>query len=398
MLASASVSCSVPPNACTHSLTHCLPCPPIHNHTLKRTATTRSTEIGTHTHTHTHTRAHTHTYKHTHTHTHTNTNTRAHTHTQTSTHTLTYAHRRLVQRTWEPHTHTHTQTNTQSLSLSLALYLSDDLGDEDWHHKHTQTNKQTNKTLSPSLSLSLSDDLGDKDVIHTHTHSNTQTHTHSLSPIIFFSLSLSDDSGDEDGAASAADTEGIDVVEVTEVKHSLSRTPDAEEARKKKKSRALVNLTTCDYSVVKEACKRFGWRFTNSNTAWSIKWTDRYLLGQTLREMKLVRPQRINHFPAMCEIAFKCRLANNLNRLRKLCPDEYDFYPETWVRMCVCVKCVCMYIYSYICVYVFMYICICVCIYTYTYICMYMYIYICIYIYTCIYTYMYKYIYTYIYI
>lgn len=142
----------------------------------------------------------------------------------------------------------------------------------------------------------------------------------------------SDDSGDEDGA-SAADTMTSDVVvvEVTEVKHALAKTAEAEEARKKKKARAVVNLTTCDYAVIKEACKRFGWRFTTSDKAWSIKWTDRYLMGQTLREMKLVRPQRINHFPAMCEIAFKCRLANNLNRLRKLLPDDYNFYPETWV-------------------------------------------------------------------
>jgi hypothetical protein len=146
--------------------------------------------------------------------------------------------------------------------------------------------------------------------------------------------SSDDDDGDEDGEQSAAETVGADesqVPEVTEVKHQLSRSAEAEEARRKKKSRAVVNLTTCDYAVVKEACQRFGWRFTTSDKAWSLKWTDRYLLGATLREMKLVRPQRINHFPAMCEIAFKCRLAINLNRLRKLAPEDYDFYPETWV-------------------------------------------------------------------
>jgi hypothetical protein len=102
----------------------------------------------------------------------------------------------------------------------------------------------------------------------------------------------SDDSGDEDGASAAETVAPIDVVEVTEVKHALARTPEAEEARRKKKARAVVNLTTCDYAVIKEACKRFGWRFTTSDKAWSVKWTDRYLMGQTLREMKLVRPQK----------------------------------------------------------------------------------------------------------
>ena len=141
----------------------------------------------------------------------------------------------------------------------------------------------------------------------------------------------SDDSGDEDNASGAETVSNVNVVEVTEVRHSLSQEPAAQDARRKKKARALVNLTTCDYAVIKEACKRFGWRFTTSEKAWSIRWTDRYCIGQALRDMKLMRPQRINHFPAMCEIAFKCRLANNLNRLRKLCPDDYDFYPETWV-------------------------------------------------------------------
>ena len=109
--------------------------------------------------------------------------------------------------------------------------------------------------------------------------------------------------------ASGAETVAAEsnVVEVTEVSHALAVTNEAMNARRKKKARALVNLTSCDYAVVRDACKRFGWRFTNSDKAWTIKWTDRYLIGQTLREMKLLRPQRINHFPAMCEIAFKCR-------------------------------------------------------------------------------------------
>ena len=142
-----------------------------------------------------------------------------------------------------------------------------------------------------------------------------------------------DDGAEADDGASGAETVAAEsnVVEVTEVSHALAVTNEAMKARRKKKARALVNLTSCDYAVVRDACKRFGWRFTNSDKAWTIKWTDRYLIGQTLREMKLLRPQRINHFPAMCEIAFKCRLGHNLNRLRKLCPEAYDFYPETWV-------------------------------------------------------------------
>jgi len=50
-----------------------------------------------------------------------------------------------------------------------------------------------------------------------------------------------------------------------------------------------------------------------------------------LRDMRLKRPQRINHFPGMIEIAQKCRMAANLNKVRSKLPADFDFYPQTWV-------------------------------------------------------------------
>lgn len=41
--------------------------------------------------------------------------------------------------------------------------------------------------------------------------------------------------------------------------------------------------------------------------------------------------QRINHFPAMIEITRKDNLARNMNRMKKLFPEEYSFIPNTWV-------------------------------------------------------------------
>lgn len=40
--------------------------------------------------------------------------------------------------------------------------------------------------------------------------------------------------------------------------------------------------------------------------------------------------QKINHFPGMTEICRKDLLARNLNRMQKLYPTEYSFFPRTW--------------------------------------------------------------------
>jgi len=47
--------------------------------------------------------------------------------------------------------------------------------------------------------------------------------------------------------------------------------------------------------------------------------------------MRMSHHQRINHFPGMSEIARKSHLARNLNRMAKVVPKEYKFYPKTWV-------------------------------------------------------------------
>ncbi|XP_051898351.1 tubulin polyglutamylase TTLL13-like [Pristis pectinata] len=46
--------------------------------------------------------------------------------------------------------------------------------------------------------------------------------------------------------------------------------------------------------------------------------------------MELKRFQKINHFPGMSEICRKDLLARNLNRMLKLFPKEYNFFPRTW--------------------------------------------------------------------
>lgn len=42
------------------------------------------------------------------------------------------------------------------------------------------------------------------------------------------------------------------------------------------------------------------------------------------------RYQKINHFPGMLEICRKDLLARNLNRMLRLFPKDYNFFPKTW--------------------------------------------------------------------
>jgi tubulin polyglutamylase TTLL6/13 len=46
---------------------------------------------------------------------------------------------------------------------------------------------------------------------------------------------------------------------------------------------------------------------------------------------KMKTGQKINHFPGMYEISKKNHLAKNLNQIREAFPEDYDFYPKTWI-------------------------------------------------------------------
>lgn len=97
---------------------------------------------------------------------------------------------------------------------------------------------------------------------------------------------------------------------------------------KKKQKKLTVNLTMCRYKVVADCCKSMGWAETQDENDWNLFWTD-LSVGEA-RCMKLKRLQKINHFPGMSEIAHKCKLALNLNRMRSKLPHLYNFHPETF--------------------------------------------------------------------
>eukprot|EP01039_Chlorochromonas_danica_P005990 gene5990-6597_t len=61
----------------------------------------------------------------------------------------------------------------------------------------------------------------------------------------------------------------------------------------------------------------------------NLFWIDVAAINERFRT--ILPWQMINHFPGMPNIARKNRMGQNLNRMQRLFPKEYSFYPRTWV-------------------------------------------------------------------
>lgn len=69
--------------------------------------------------------------------------------------------------------------------------------------------------------------------------------------------------------------------------------------------------------------------FDENDDSWDLFWADTSVLADKLARMKPY--QRVNHFPGMHAIARKNHLGINLKRMSKLFPEEYNFFPKTWL-------------------------------------------------------------------
>ena len=80
--------------------------------------------------------------------------------------------------------------------------------------------------------------------------------------------------------------------------------------------------------------KEFGWKLShrdpwNTQIEWDIQWSD---VAPWLEKWKEMKPfQKINHFPGMYQIARKNYLARNLIKMQKQFPNDYQFFPKTWL-------------------------------------------------------------------
>ncbi|XP_023021607.1 tubulin polyglutamylase ttll6 [Leptinotarsa decemlineata] len=97
---------------------------------------------------------------------------------------------------------------------------------------------------------------------------------------------------------------------------------------KKRKRVVTVCLTHCRYDVIRRVAQKFNYREVSEGENWNMYWTDLSITVDRCKEMR--RFQKINHFPGMLEICRKDLLARNLNRMLRMFPRDYNFFPKTW--------------------------------------------------------------------
>ncbi|ETV83870.1 hypothetical protein, variant [Aphanomyces astaci] len=114
---------------------------------------------------------------------------------------------------------------------------------------------------------------------------------------------------------------------------ALPPAQDAATGKPFKRSRkVVVDVSLCRYAIIKRCLKDRDFRLVRakkSEVEWDIWWSDR---GELLKDARRLNAfQKVNHFPSMEDICRKDFLANNLNAMRKLLPDEYDFFPRSFL-------------------------------------------------------------------
>lgn len=98
-----------------------------------------------------------------------------------------------------------------------------------------------------------------------------------------------------------------------------------------KKSSVIVYTGDTEYEIIKIVAKdSLNWKLTENETAnWDLTWTDTSVSCEKLSKMKPY--QKINHFPGMHGICKKHYLAWNLNKISKVYPQDFNFFPKTFV-------------------------------------------------------------------
>ena len=92
----------------------------------------------------------------------------------------------------------------------------------------------------------------------------------------------------------------------------------------------VINVNYTQYEVLQDCADETDFRLSlDDEEDWDIWWIDGPIIPALLFKMKSY--QRTNHLPACYVLARKNLLARNLQNMQKVLPDEYDFFPQTWI-------------------------------------------------------------------
>lgn len=98
-------------------------------------------------------------------------------------------------------------------------------------------------------------------------------------------------------------------------------------------TKLIIKLSSdTQYPVIKQVAYsilKFQPLIDPTKEEWDILWTDNAIPPEQLSHMKPF--QKINHFPSMYSLSRKNHLARHLMRMRKKFPEEYSFFPVTWL-------------------------------------------------------------------
>jgi len=118
----------------------------------------------------------------------------------------------------------------------------------------------------------------------------------------------------------------------------MNESIDSKASKQVKKRKVIANVLNTEYDVVKEVLEDvMGFKLSyeaesetsNTTKEWDLYWHDLNITPELLTKL---RPyQKVNHFPGMEALYRKNLLAKNLNRMRKIYPEDYEFFPSTWI-------------------------------------------------------------------
>ncbi|KRX01263.1 hypothetical protein PPERSA_11710 [Pseudocohnilembus persalinus] len=101
----------------------------------------------------------------------------------------------------------------------------------------------------------------------------------------------------------------------------------------KRSKKAVFDAQDLRYEVIKDVVQViYQWQIIYQTPAnkedWYIQWLDSYIYEEEFKRM--LSFQKVNHFLGSHHLAKKNFLAQNLQKMQNLFPEEYNFYPKTW--------------------------------------------------------------------